>query len=199
MALILIEHMEEMVTRWVLEEYLEARRVAEARGHRLVVAGVENPLHMAILESRGLEAWRTHSWEACDTPKTIVLDMWTSKDLQPWEARVAECFVVGGIMGDHPPRRRGLMLTRNFTWAAVRRLGEGQLSVDGAVKVLVEVASGRRLEEIAFIDSPTLEVETPLGTVEVTLPFRYPARGGRPWISGGLARLLASGLEWDEA
>ncbi|MEB3862003.1 MAG: hypothetical protein GSR84_07275 [Desulfurococcales archaeon] len=198
MRLVLVEHMEEAVTRWVLEEYKEAERVAREAGFRLVVAGVGNPLHRAQLQAHGLEVWERHSWEVCDYPKAIVLDMWTSRDLQPWEAEVAECFIVGGIMGDHPPRRRGLMLTRHFDWAATRRLGPGQLSVDGTVKVLVQVAGGRRLEELEMAESPTIEVETPLGRIEVTLPFTYPTRGGRPWISRGLARLLASGVVWDE-
>ncbi len=198
MVLVLIEHMER-ASRWVQEEYLEAARIAYDAGWSLMVTGVVDPVDQAVLASRGLRVTPTHSWEVCDTPKTIVLDLWASKDLEPWEARVAECFVVGGIMGDHPPRRRGLILSAMFDWAARRRLGEGQLSVDGTIKVLTMVWRGLRLEEIHFIDSPSLEVETSMGSVEVTLPFRYPLKDGRPWISPGLARLLASGLEWDES
>ena len=196
--MVLIEHMER-ASRWVQEEYLEAARVAYNLGWSLMVTGVIDPVDQAILASRGLKVTPIHAWEICDTPKTIVLDLWARRDLEPWEAKVAECFVVGGIMGDYPPRRRGLILSAMFDWAARRRLGEGQLSVDGTVKVLTMVWSGLRLGEIRFTDSPSMEVNTPMGSIVVTLPFRYPLKDEKPWISPGLARLLASGLAWDES
>ncbi|MEB3774594.1 MAG: hypothetical protein GSR86_06700 [Desulfurococcales archaeon] len=197
--LILIEHMEDRVSRWVLEEYLESSRVAEGAGMELIVTGVSSDYDYAVLSSRGVNVSREHSWELCDDPKTIVLDLWASRDLSPHEAMAGECFVIGGIMGDHPPRGRGRLLTMHFDWAAFRRLGPRQLSVDGAVKVLTMLRGGVSLDRIEFVESPTFRIDTGLGSVEVLLPFSYPVRDGKPWISSGLLRLLARGLEWDEA
>ena len=196
--LILIEHLEGRVSRWVLEEYLESSRVALDYGLSLIVTGVRDAVDYSRLSVYGLNVSGRHAWEICDLPGSIVLDLWASKDLDPVEVYSARCFIIGGIMGDQPPRGRGLLLTRNFDWASFRRLGSRQLSVDGVVKVLALMSEGRGLDDIKFIDNPVFEVDTGYGVVEVELPFTYPVRGGRPWVSGGLVRLLSRGILWEE-
>ena len=94
--LVLIEHMEDHVSRWVLEEYIESSRVLEGTGIRLTVTGVNNDYDYSVLSSHGINVSRMHAWELCDDPKTIVLDLWASRDLSLHELLVTECFVVGG-------------------------------------------------------------------------------------------------------
>ncbi|MEB3851238.1 MAG: hypothetical protein LRS49_01475 [Desulfurococcales archaeon] len=194
----MVEHMEEGVSRWMLEEYLEAARAASEAGAELLVANASDPTVYATLRAAGLRVWR---WSACrllDRPDTVLLDPAAPRRLEPWEASLARAILVGGIMGDHPPRGRTRLLSWRCPSAAKRNLGPHQLSIDGAVKVALEVAGGRSLDEVELAVSPRIEVETPMGPVEVELPYAYPLRGGRPWVAEGVARLLAGGIMWDE-
>jgi len=138
-----------------------------------------------------------------DPRRTLVLDPRAERVLEPGEAAEAEAIVVGGILGDHPPRgRTWSLLTRRLLrlGAEARSLGPEQMSIDGAVYTALQIAAGRRLEELEFIDSPSFEVETPDGFVwTVTLPFRYPAVDGKPLVSPKLLRLLRGGLGFEEA
>lgn len=195
--LIVIENLEWWPTRWLLAEYSEAARVAGEAGYRLLVTGAENPVVLAALRSRGIEAvpWRGYS---LDSPRCILLDLEAVRPLEPWEASAADCIVVGGIMGDHPPRGRTRLLRLVYRAAARRHLGPHQFSVDGAVKMALLVASGLRLREIPVAVGVSLEVEAGLGRVEVELPYAYPLRRGRPWVAGEVVELLSRGIVYDE-
>jgi ribosome biogenesis SPOUT family RNA methylase Rps3 len=199
MGVIVVEHLEEGISRWMLEEYKEAVRVAGDRGYRVVIAGVAREDLASLLESMGVEALTGGGEILYDRVDAIVLDPWAPKPLEPWEAERACCFIIGGIMGDHPPKGRTRILSWRYMNAAKRNLGPYQLSIDGAVKVALMVASGLRLSEIDIALEPTLHLKTPLGEVEVQLPYAYPLRpDGRPWIAEGVVRLLASGIMWEE-
>ncbi len=200
MELIVIEHLEDGISRWMLEEYREAASVAGASGYGVVVANLGRPELAALVGRLGVEALLESGVGEYNRVEAIVLDPQAPRPLEPWEVEASCCLVVGGIMGDHPPRGRTRLVSWRYTNAARRNLGPHQLSIDGAVKVALEVARGRRLGEIPLVVSPRVEVETPLGRVEVELPYAYPALGdGRPWIAPGVLRLLERGIMWDEA
>lgn len=196
---IIIEHMEEYPTRWLLEEYTVSHLEAERVGFHLVVAGVRDPRLQALLTRRRIAWVEEHSWEAVDRPGTIVLDMWAQKDLEPEEASAACCFVVGGIMGDHPPRRRGLQLSWRFDWASTRRMGQAQMTIHTAVWAVTAISRGTRVEDLPIGVGGTVEVETAMGTLTVELPYAYPiGEDGKPRVPERIARLLARGVVWDE-
>jgi ribosome biogenesis SPOUT family RNA methylase Rps3 len=197
--MVVVEHMEDGASRWLLEEYREAAEVALRAGHRFLVTGVEDPAVAALLARRGLPVARESACTLLRGRLTILLDPAAPKPLEPWEARAADAVVVGGIMGDHPPRGRTYLLAARCPDAARRNLGPHQLSVDGAVKVALMIASGTPLDSVKLVYTPSLNVETPLGVVEVELPYAYPLRDGKPWLPRGLPRLLERGIMWDEA
>ena len=197
--LIIVEHMEEYPTRWLLAEYRVAAREALSRGARFLVAGVRDGVLQALLDREGIPwAWE-HSWEAYDVPGTIVLDLWAPRDLDPLEATTARVFVVGGIMGDHPPRGRGRLLAMSFDWASVRRLGPLQMSIHTSVWALLQVRSGVRVEDLPLVEGAEVEVEGPLGKYTVYLPFAYPRgpRGGAV-VPEEIRRVLERGVVYDE-
>ena len=199
MGVIVIEHMEDGISRWMLEEYREAVRVAGEQGYRVVIAGVAREDIAALLEGLGAEVLGVGGERVYDRVDAIVLDPRAPKPLEPWEAGRACCLVIGGIMGDHPPRGRTRLLSWRYLNAAKRNLGPHQLSIDGAVKVALMIASGRRLGEVGMTVKPGIRLKTPMGEVEVQLPYAYPLRpDGRPWIAEGVVRLLASGIVWEE-
>lgn len=195
---ILVEHMEEEPTRWLLAEYVEAYEEARRRGVPLAVSGVEDPRLAALLSRRGIPWTRLHSWELPCPGPAIVLDLWAEETLKPWEARAAGCHVIGGIMGDHPPRGRGRLLSLRHTGAISRNLGRAQLSIHTAVWAVLEVMGGAKVSSLPLAGPGKVSIRTPLGSVEVELPYAYPARRGRPVVPERIRRVLERGVFWDE-
>jgi len=196
---VLLEHMEEKPTRWLLAEYAEARDAARRAGMELVVTGAGDPVLQALLDREGIPWIPAHAWEVADRPGTIVLDMWAQQDLEPLEAGAACCFVVGGIMGDYPPRMRGILLSWAFDWASTRRMGREQMTIHTAVWAVGEIVSGVPVDQLPLGVGGVVEVETPLGRVEVELPYAYPlGEDGRPRVPERVARILSRGVLWDE-
>ncbi|MEN2999956.1 MAG: hypothetical protein ABDH61_05220 [Acidilobaceae archaeon] len=195
--MIVIENLEERVGRWAVAEYAEASRVARERGVELVVSGYVTGELEAAMGRRGVRVMRDAA-RVLNRPDVILLDLWAPKTLGPEEALTARAFVVGGILGDHPPRGRTMLLYDSYSSAARRNLGPYQLSVDGAVKVLLQVLEGKRVSEIPLVSPLRLNIEA-LTRAEVVLPFAYPVREGKPWISEELVELLRRGLTWEEA
>jgi len=193
---VLIDNMESRVSRWLVEEYCEAARVAEAAGLELYISGLVTPELEAILARRGVRLLRDSS--VCNRPDSILLDLWAEKTLDPSEIWGVRCFIIGGIMGDHPPRGRTRLLYDRYPYVARRNLGRLQFSIDGAVKMLVKVLSGMRVEEIEIVYPAVLELRGPLGSFTVELPYAYPLVGGKPWVAEGVVRLLERGIVWDE-
>ena len=197
--LVVVEHMEEYPTRWLLAEYLVAAREAWSHGADFLVTGVRDGPLQSLLDGMGIPwAWE-HAWEAFDYPGTIVLDLWAERDLDPLEAASARVFVVGGIMGDHPPRGRGRLLAMGFDWASMRRLGPRQMSIHTTVWALMRVRSGVRVEDLPLVEGAEIEVEGPLGKYSVFLPFAYPAGpDGRAVVPEEVRRVLEKGVVYDE-
>ncbi len=198
---IVIENMEDGVSRWLIEEYLESIRVAREAGVEIVFTNIRDPSLKSILASEGALVYEVEGWRLFNRTDTIVLDPQAPRRLEPWEARMAYCIVVGGIMGDHPPRGRTLLISSMYTNSAKRNLGPNQLSIDGAVKVTLRIAKGARLDEIPLSKPPArLRVRTLMGEIQIELPYSYPLReDGTPDIAPGVVKLLERGIAWDES
>ena len=192
-----VDNMEVRASKWAVEEYVESSRVAKSIGAEFYVSGIITPELEALLARRGVELL-LDSRSLCNRPDSILLDLWAEKTLDPLEVWGARCFVIGGIMGDHPPRGRTRLLYDKYPYAAKRNLGRLQFSVDGAVKMLAKILAGMHVNEAEIIYPVSLEVKGHLGTVIVELPYAYPAESGRPMIAEGVRRLLERGIMWDE-
>jgi len=194
---VVVDNMEVRASKWAVEEYVESSRVAKSIGAEFYVSGIITPELEALLARRGVELL-LDSRSLCNRPDSILLDLWAEKTLDPLEVWGAKCFVIGGIMGDHPPRGRTRLLYDKYPYAAKRNLGRLQFSVDGAVKMLAKILAGMHVNEAEIIYPVSLEVKGHLGTVIVELPYAYPAESGRPMIAEGVRRLLERGIMWDE-
>ena len=195
--LIVIENYEGSPSRWLIAEYVESHRVATSKGLRVVVAGVSNPLLASTLEHHGVPHLKEQGSILCPTSCTIVTDLRAAKPLRSHEAVNSCCIVVGGILGDHPPRGRGQWLRLTYPDAAYRNLGDKQFSIDGAVKVVLEILKGKELEDVKVLYPVTIKVNSLPSKPEIILPYAYPLKGGKPWISSGLRDLLERGLMWE--
>jgi ribosome biogenesis SPOUT family RNA methylase Rps3 len=193
---VVIVHLaERLVSRWMLEELLEAWRFAGERGLGFLVAGVSDALAAARLSSAGLP-W---VWGAARPPQPcILLDLRAERRLEPWEAEAAGSIVVGGIMGGHPPRGRTYLVALQYPGCTGRSLGREQLSIEGAVKVAALLATGASWGDISYVSPLEVEVDTGMGRVVVELPFAYPVYRGRLLAPRFLKDLLARGVLWEE-
>jgi ribosome biogenesis SPOUT family RNA methylase Rps3 len=202
--LIVIEHLEDHLSRWLRAEY---RHAASLLGDRLVVTNAGRFCdHVSEIIGAG-RCFRESVLDLdgvlySDSTRVIILDMRAKERLAPATASRAEAIVVGGILGDHPPRgRTWSLLTRRALEKGVRaaNIGSYQFSIDGAAYVAYRIAEGTPLEEIEVTINPVIEVDLGDGLVrEVELPFAYPMVNGQPWMPPDLPRLLAGGLGYEE-
>ncbi|MCE4603879.1 MAG: hypothetical protein F7B20_02795 [Aeropyrum sp.] len=195
-----IELLEEYPSRWLLEELRESYEFADSHGYRLIVSGVTNSVIASSLNRAGIPFTWGEGFQY-NRYLCILLDLNAKKPLEPWEAAVSNYIIIGGIMGDHPPRGRTVLLSMGvFTNCSKRNLGKEQLSIDGALKTAVLIAEGLKLGDIDFVRNIRLTLDLGLGVSEheVLLPYVYPSIEGEPLISKRLQQLLARGVLYDE-
>ena len=200
-----IEHLEEHLSRWLALEYrhslslssgcLAVTNAGRFCGKISSLVGSMRCFRESVTRLRGVLY--------TSPERIIVLDPRAESRLEPWEAAEAEAIVVGGLLGDHPPRGRTWeLLTKRTLELGMkpRNIGPEQLSIDGAVFVALQIARGKRLDEIRTVSSPSFRLADPVygSEWEVTLPFAYPLADGRPLMAPGLLELLRSGLAYEE-
>ncbi len=198
--LVVVEYLEEKPTRWLVAELVEAWNALSSVGARFLVTNAFDPRLQAMLAREGVPyTVESVSRLGCVEPR-IILDLRAPRRLEPWEARAASCLVIGGIMGDYPPRGRGLLLKTLLPGASERNLGEGQMSIHSTAWVLARLLEGVSLDEIRFVTPGVIEVETPIGLSRIELPFYYPDPdgSGRGLIPERVRREIVRGSTWDE-
>ncbi len=191
MRKIIIEHLEEEFAPWILLEYRHCSLIA---GKDMVLFTNVPKRYHRVLERYG----RVKSESIIDLVSSgiikgrdlIVLDPKASRRLERRDL-LGRYVVIGGILGDHPPRgRTWRLLTRKLLDYGVitKNIGDGQYSIDGAVYYVVELWKNN-LEGYKFIDG--VDIETPNGIIH--LPFRYPVVDNKPLLAPGLIEYLVHG------
>ncbi len=172
---IVIEHLEESYSLWLIYEYINS--ALSIKGN-VIYTNVKSERVSRILKRYG-RVYSKRVDEIFNEKELIVLDPKAGETLEPGEAK-NKIIVVGGILGDYPPRgRTEELLSRRLENASKRNIGDKQLSIDGAVYTAYMILSGYRLDEIEYVDSPVIKGDD----FEVTLPYRYPIKDGKPLIS----------------
>ncbi|MHC1637022.1 MAG: hypothetical protein ACXQTU_02500 [Candidatus Nezhaarchaeales archaeon] len=181
-VLYVIEHLEPRLSRWVLIEY----------EHASIIIGKENLAFTNVVRGakrlqRLGRVYEKSAVKLFDNEETIVLDPKADKLLEPSDFEDAKVVVIGGILGDHPPRGRTFsLLTSKMKKAKARSLGDCQFSIDGSIYMAFKVSQGLRLSDIPIARSLTLKC----GSLEIHLPFCYPLVNGKPVISPKLLDYL---------
>lgn len=199
--IIIIENLENGVSRWLLAEYREVIKISKREGVAVIFSNIKDPILGALLGKDGIEVIQEEGWRKFDLSHAIVLDPQAKKTLEPWEVKNACCVIIGGIMGDHPPRGRTSLISSYYINASKRNIGPYQFSVDGSVKVVLAMLKGLRLSDISTIGPPIrLYLKGPRDSeIEIELPYVYPTRSdGSPDIPEEIVELLEHGLMWDE-
>ncbi|MCS7124004.1 MAG: SAM-dependent methyltransferase [Candidatus Bathyarchaeota archaeon] len=182
-----IEHLEPELGKWLIFEY---EHVSEIVGKdRLMFTNVKKTGEWQLLSRFGMVEEKSAA-EIFNHGKVIILDPKAEHPLKPEDFAGKEAVIVGGILGDHPPKgRTRKLLTKRFPKAMVRHIGRWQFSIDGAVYVAMLVSEGTPLEAIPVKKGLTLKLN---GHGEVYLPYAYPLRDGKPLISQRLVAYLCS-------
>jgi ribosome biogenesis SPOUT family RNA methylase Rps3 len=183
--LFVIEHLEPELSEWLRIEYSHAAEIVGRE--RLLITNVRRKGDFQELS--GIAAvGRRRVGELFEGQELIVLDPRAKVELRPADLRGRRAIVIGGILGDEPPKgRTEKLLTRSLPGALARSIGRHQFSIDGAVYIAKEVCEGKTLRGIPV----RIEVEVRLGRGHsVILPYAYPLVNGRPLVSRRLVAYL---------
>jgi ribosome biogenesis SPOUT family RNA methylase Rps3 len=182
MYYVIVEHLEECISPWMLSEYRFLSRIFEGR---VVFTNVRNIKDREKLEGLGV----VYSEDFLEIikklrlKKVVILDPQAEKQLRHHELREVDAVVIGGIMGDHPPKGRTYQLiTSRAKNLESRNLGKKQFTIAGTAYVLKEIEGGKELEELDIREG--LRLERRVNNIEVTveLPYVFPYKDGRPVI-----------------
>ncbi|MEM3673617.1 MAG: SAM-dependent methyltransferase [Candidatus Bathyarchaeia archaeon] len=183
--LFVIEHLEPIVGRWLLIEYKHASKIAGE--NRLIFTNVKKKSHYLKL-SKIARARQEDFTKIFSQEEIIILDPKAQTPLKPEDFNGKKAVVVGGILGDHPPRgRTSTLITSRVPKATARNIGKTQFSIDSAVYMAKLVNEGIPLEKIPVKKGLTIKVsENHL----IHLPYAYPLKDGKPLISKELIKYL---------
>ncbi len=179
----IIEHLEPELWPWCIIEYENMAKLVGKK--RMWFTNIQKK-DVSKLEKFGKVF--TESVKTMDLQDTCVLDPESKILLTPKDSQEFQYFIFGGILGDHPPKKRTeLELTKFIKDTKTRNIGKEQFSTDSAVYVTDQILSGKNFSELKFQDV----VDIKLNDVEtVTLPFRYPLINGKPNITKKLIKYL---------
>ena len=185
--LFVIEHLEPEIGRWLYIEYMHSSEIVGKS--KIMFTNVKNQNAALLLSKLGKTQFKSF-FEIFKPEEVVILDPQAQKLLTPEDFKGKKAVIIGGILGDHPPKgRTRKFLTAKFPKATVRNIGREQFSIDGAVYVAKLVSEGKRLDEIPIMMGLTVKLNE---YAEIYLPYAYPLRDGKPVIHKELIEYLRS-------
>lgn len=181
----IVEHMEQDISEWVMIEY--KNMAAKIGPESLIFSSLDQKLHSTLTETIPLVTVSDKSVLdlGIDMKRILLLDPSAPEMLQPEDGEKFDYLLFGGILGDDPPQdRTGILRRMGF---ATRHLGKFQMTTDTAVIVSHKIASGCKMEELDFVDTPEIKIAK---KEFMQLPFRFLVKDGKPQLAPGLIQLL---------
>lgn len=180
--IIIIEHLEPKLWPWCKIEYESISKLIQKKNvwFTNISDGKE------ALQKLG----RVLSQSVINMPlqNACILDPNAKKTLTPQEAKQFDYFIIGGILGDNPPKARTKVeLTHKLKHAQSRNMGNKQFSTDNAVYVLKHIIQGTPIRKMKFQNGLTIKINT---IESIDLPYYYPIVHYKPRISPKLIEYL---------
>lgn len=176
---IIIEHLEPKLWPWCLIEYESISKIVK-----------KSSLWFTNINSKKLKRFGEVSKESVidmNLENVCILDPDAKITLTSREAKKFKYFIIGGILGDYPPKKRTKVeLTKKMKGVA-RNMGKKQFSTDNAVYVLKNIISGNSLNKMKFQNKLNIKMNN-VETIE--LPYYYPLVNGKPRISKKLINFI---------
>jgi len=186
---VVIEHLEPEISPWLILEYRHVSLIhgknhtwftnVPRRYHKLLgIYGSVFEDSVIALILKGI----------VDPAYTIILDPSAPRKLNYSDLVTSKYIVIGGILGDHPPRGRTRIYITSRVPNTIRafNIGEGQYSIDGAAYYLKYLLNHKSDKDFKYVDG--VKIKTDYGYVY--LPYRYPVVNGKPLIADGLEYYL---------
>jgi len=201
-ALFIIEHLEEEISKWIMLEYESVARIVGKEN--LIITNVKDCKELSRI-AKCISYDVTRFLQNHKQDNIIVLDPKADEVLEPQDFvnNKLNIVIIGGILGDHPPKGRTWkllttkILKKGFD-AKIRNLGKEQLAIDGAAYVAYLIFKGKKLSEIPF--QKGLRIVRKIGLIEheIFLPYKYPIVDGKPLVNPKLIEYLVKGIIVDE-
>lgn len=179
----IIEHLEPELGKWCMIEYA---RISSIVG--------KNNLWFTNIKKTNKQLSKLgkvfqESVSKMKLENAAVLDPEAKKQLTPDNAKHFNYFIIGGILGDYPPKKRTKAeLTQFIPQAEPVNIGKKQFSTDNAVYVTHKIASGLELKKI----KTKYKIEVKIDKIaSVLLPYIYPLdSNNQPLMSPELIKYL---------
>ncbi len=189
-----IEHLEPGISPWIMSEY---RYVSKIFGKdRVTFTNVKDHSIRRLLEPLGTVDDRDFiEYLGFELEDVIVLDPQAEETLRSSELRSCRAVVIGGIMGDHPPKGRTKKFISNRALkygAKIRNLGRDQLTIAGTAYIVKVMESGRELSEIEIVKGLRYKYRIHRDIeLEIYLPYAFPAENGKPVLPDDYLEVIA--------
>ncbi len=173
MIIVVIEHLEPCINRWLLTEY---EFVSEIFKNRVIFTNVTKEHERLLLEPLGVIHKVSVAELLQNEDNVIVLDPSAEEKLNVNDLKMNKYVVIGGIMGDNPPKgRTKLLITSRLKNASSRNIGKKQFTIAGAAYILRQVELGKDINDIKYVFG--LKIKKRLSKsieIEVELPYAFP-------------------------
>ncbi len=178
----IIEHLEPKLWEWCFIEY---QHISEIIGkENLWFTNIKNKKDATKLRRFGKVY--SESVKEMMLNNACILDPEANKTLTPGDKY--GYFIFGGILGDYPPRKRTKEELSTFLPQIEKRnIGKEQMSTDNAVFTVKQIAGGKKLSELKFVDGASIKIND---FESVELPYRYNFDNGKPFMSSEIVKYL---------
>lgn len=178
---IIIEHLEPKMWPWCLIEYESISKLIPK--DNLWFTNISSKSK----ELKNLGKVSKESVINMDLDNVCILDPDAKKTLTSKESKKFKYFIIGGILGDYPPKKRTKVeLTKKMNFEA-RNIGKKQFSTDNAVYVLKEIILGKEMKNMKFQNKLNIKINS---IESIELPYYYPLINGKPRISDKLLKYI---------
>lgn len=179
----IIEHLEPELGQWCLFEY---ERISQ-------IVGKENLWFTNIKEENTeltkLGTVKRESVKTMHLKDACVLDPEAPTLLTPENVKSYQYIIIGGILGDYPPKKRTRKeLTQFVKGADAYNIGKRQFSTDNAVYIVDQILKGEEFKDI----KTKYKISIPVDDIaSIDLPYCYPLdQKGNPLLSPKLIHYL---------
>jgi ribosome biogenesis SPOUT family RNA methylase Rps3 len=171
--IVIVEHLEPCINKWLLKEY---EFVSTIFKNRIIFTNVMKERDRALLQNLGLIYSDSVVKLLKDVDNVIVLDPNADKELSVDELKSSRYVIIGGIMGDNPPKERTrLLITTKMNNAKPRNIGKHQFTIAGTAYVLRQIELGKSVDKIKYIFG--LKIKRRMHRdieIEIELPYAFP-------------------------
>lgn len=169
----IIEHLEDQIDAWIALEYNSI--INRCGSHRVIFTNInesqlmELELFYCYIKSMNIQYYTqsivelrqsVDRFKSLHRSNIVLTDMRTTHELSPDTSSAIQYIVIGGILGDNPPRDRAGYI-RDSELFDLRQLGEKQMSSDTAAYVSTLILDHKHtLTELQYIDDPEIDLTT---------------------------------------